>query len=68
MTEAPATLSDRLIRRAEVLQIVPVSSPTLWRWERDGKFPKRITLARNLVAWKLSEVMAWLDEQGKEDA
>jgi len=54
---------DRLIRREELQQMVPVSDTTLWRWERDGKFPKRITLSRNVVAWRLSEIQEWITYQ-----
>lgn len=60
--------NDRLIRRDELRQIVPVSDPTLWRWERDGKFPKRVTLARNLVAWRWSDIQTWIAAQGREAA
>lgn len=52
---------DRILTRAELKRIVPVSDMTLWRWERDGKFPKRIVLARNKVGWRFSSVMLWLD-------
>jgi prophage regulatory protein len=63
---SPSGSQDRLIRRDELREIVPVSDPTLWRWERDGKFPKRINLARNLVAWRLSDVNSWLAAQGRD--
>lgn len=59
------TKEDRLILQDEVQRLVPVSKPTLWRWERDGKFPQRIKLSRNLVAWRRSEILEWIAGQGK---
>lgn len=31
----------RIVKEKSVLERIPVSRATLWRWERDGKFPKR---------------------------
>ncbi len=33
---------------------------TVWRWERDGLFPKRIKLGPHAVGWLESEVDAWI--------
>jgi prophage regulatory protein len=49
-----------LIRRPELLRLVPFSSVTLWRWERNGEFPKRLQVGRRAVAWRRSEILAWL--------
>jgi predicted DNA-binding transcriptional regulator AlpA len=35
------------------------SLPTLYRWEREGKFPARIRLGAK-VGWDSQEVAAWL--------
>ena len=37
-----------------------MSDPTLWRWERAGKFPKRVQLGGNSVGWIESEIDAWV--------
>lgn len=36
------------------------SRSTLWRWERDGKFPKSIRITPRLTVWDAAEVRAWL--------
>jgi predicted DNA-binding transcriptional regulator AlpA len=36
---------------------------TIWRWERDQRFPARIRIGANRVAWRLSEVLAWIEEK-----
>ncbi len=37
----------------------PPNRSTLWRWERDGRFPARIEVAPNTIRWLRSEVRAW---------
>jgi len=37
-----------------------LSRSTVWRLEREGKFPKRIQLSPNCVGWKKSDVLDWL--------
>jgi predicted DNA-binding transcriptional regulator AlpA len=52
---------ERLLRRM-LRQVVPVSDMTIWRWERDGHFPRHLTVnSRNY--WLLSEVKSWLAAQ-----
>lgn len=53
----------RLIGRKELLAIVPYSDVSIWRLERDGLFPRRITIGPNRVAWRLVEVLTWIDER-----
>ncbi len=33
---------------------------TLYRWIKDGRFPKPIRLGPNSVAWRWSAIEAWL--------
>ncbi len=56
-------LPDRLIDAKERRLLVPYSDMHVWRLERDGKFPKRIKIGPNRVAWRLSEILAWIDEK-----
>jgi prophage regulatory protein len=54
-----ADLSVRLLSKAEVLEAVGVTFPTLWKWMRAGKFPLARTLGSR-PAWVASEVEAWI--------
>lgn len=56
---------DRIMRKRELLRVVGLSDPTIWRMERAGRFPKRIHLGSNSVGWYESEILAW-QEQKKE--
>jgi len=50
----------RLISKAEGMNIVGLSFPTIWEWMRLGKFPRsRVCGAR--VKWIEAEVIAWVN-------
>ena len=63
MNMAPA---NRIIRKPELLAQLGVTHTTVWRWEKAGKFPKRLRLGKNACGWLKSEVEAWI--QAKADA
>jgi prophage regulatory protein len=58
----------RMLRQPEVLQLTGYSETTLWRREREGKFPRRRRLGGNLVAWRSDEVEAWMESLPLADA
>ena len=52
---------ERLLTRRLLRKLVPVSDMTIWRWERDGQFPRHLSVhGRNY--WLFSEVQQWLAE------
>lgn len=51
---------ERVVRKPELLNIIGLSDATVWRMERDGKFPKRLRLGGNSCGWLESEVRGWL--------
>ena len=57
---------DRIIRKKELLKIVGLSDPTIWRMEWAGTFPKRIKLGGNSVGWYESENTGWMDGKKKD--
>ena len=52
-----------LILRAERKRLVPLSDTTVWRMERRGEFPRRISISDKRVAWRRSEIEAWLEKR-----
>jgi len=52
----------RIIRIAEIAStptkagILPVSPATIWRWVRDGKFPKPFKLGSSVTAWHMADI------------
>jgi predicted DNA-binding transcriptional regulator AlpA len=43
--------------------LLPVSPATVWRWVRDGKFPKPFSLGPNTTVWDKAAVDQWLAKQ-----
>jgi predicted DNA-binding transcriptional regulator AlpA len=56
MTELPSPL----VFRPEAVQRSTLSSVTLWRWEKIGKFPKPIKISARRIAYRREEFEAWL--------
>lgn len=59
---------ERLIRKPELMSMIGLSDATVWRMEKAGKFPKRLQLGGNSVAWLESEVLDWLSAKAAERA
>jgi len=41
------------------MKLATVSRATIWRQERDDRFPKRVQISDNAVGWYEREVLAW---------
>ncbi|EPE5498617.1 helix-turn-helix transcriptional regulator [Vibrio cholerae] len=52
-----------LINRKQLLEMIPLSTRTIYNLEQRGEFPKRIALTSRNVAWDLSEVELWIEER-----
>ena len=50
-----------LITRPELLKLVPYTIRHIYRMEKAGKFPARVKVGANRVAWVQSEVQRWLE-------
>lgn len=53
--------NDRLVREDERKFITSISRSQAWKLEQQGLFPKRVQLGIRSVAWKLSELLDWVD-------
>ena len=49
-----------------LLEIVPFSRQHILRLEKRGRFPRRIRLGDNRVAWLRSEIEQWIDARVAE--
>lgn len=54
---------DRIIRSNEVQDMVGLSRQTIWRYEKNGKFPQRVKLGNISVGWKLNEIQDWIQQR-----
>ena len=48
------------LSKAQVLQKIPVTAPTLWSWVRAGKFPRPQAISPNKTVWVAAEVDEWM--------
>jgi prophage regulatory protein len=53
-------MTDKIIRKPELLSRIQLSDATVWRLEKAGRFPRRIKLGGNSVGWFESELDNWL--------
>ncbi len=56
---------DRLIRTAEVQKLAAIGRNTIYTWMGQGKFPLPVSLGGSRVAWRLSDVSAWIASRPK---
>jgi prophage regulatory protein len=57
-TEAPS-VGERLLSKAEVCRIVGATFPTIWTWQRAGKFPRSRSVGGKSM-WLESEIRQWM--------
>lgn len=55
--------NEKLQRRTEVLERTGLSNSTLYYFITEGTFPKPVRLGKRTVAWKKSELDAWIDSR-----
>ena len=58
---------DRLIPIAELVQISSLSKATLYRQISDGTLVAPLKLGKHRIAWRLSDIEAWLKSHGRAD-
>jgi prophage regulatory protein len=46
----------------EVDDITRLSDTTRWRMEKRGLFPRRVSISPGRVAWRRSDIDAWLSD------
>jgi|TARA_B110000908_G_C10151342_1_gene401495 prophage regulatory protein len=49
--------------RQQLEKLIKVSRPTLYRWMKNGDFPKPVHMGANMVRWKASDIENWLAEK-----
>lgn len=54
---------DRFLAFKQVRELTSLSRSTVWRLEKEGKFPLRRQLGRKSVVWLESEILNWMTEQ-----
>ena len=64
--------NERYIRIKELVGsrvepgLVPVTKSTIWKWVQEGKFPAPIHLGPRVTAWRLEDILNFLENCGKK--
>ncbi len=56
----------RILTRAQVLELVPLSYATIWALIRRGEFPRAIKITATRVGWKEPEIGAWIEARPRQ--
>jgi prophage regulatory protein len=62
-----ASVRDVLIRISNVCAITGLSVPTIYRLMSRNEFPRPLKITNTARAWKLSEIMAWVDSRQRRE-
>lgn len=55
-------MADKLLRRPEVLRKTGIGgTSTLYDWMAHGTFPRPVKIGARAVAWRESDVDAWIE-------
>jgi len=55
-----------LVRIPQILDVIPVSPATWWRWVKSGKAPQGIKLSPQITTWRAEDVRALIDQLAAE--
>lgn len=54
---------SRFLRFPEVRHLTGLSRSTIWRYEREGRFPQRIQIGDNAVGWDERDILTWMSQR-----
>jgi prophage regulatory protein len=60
------SLREMLLRIDTVCAITGLSTPTIYRAMAKGEFPRPVKITSYARAWKLSEIMEWVDSRDRD--
>jgi prophage regulatory protein len=53
-------MTEKILRRHAVEEMVGIGRSTLYAWVANGTFPKPVRLGVRAVGWRESEIVKWL--------
>ena len=59
-----APLMDRFLSRAQVSELTGLSTTTIWREIRAGRFPKAVSLSPNRKGFRAQDIADWMRSRG----
>ena len=52
---------DRMLRIADVLEVVGIGRSTLYKMVADGRFPRPVRVGLRASRWRQSDIQQWMD-------
>lgn len=59
--------SIKLITRQQLIKALTISEAKLWRWQQESDFPKSLQLGPKRVAYRVTDIEAWLSEKSRKN-
>ena len=53
----------KILKAKEVASMINLSRVTIWRLEKEGKFPQRIRISTKRIGWLEDEVTKWIKKR-----
>lgn len=66
MSNIPVFPETGFLRIKQLLNFIPASEPTIWRWVKNGQFPKPVKLGPRTTAFDVAAVREWMEERNRE--
>lgn len=54
------------MRLPQILEVIPVSKTTWWRWTKSGKAPKGILFTRKIRVWRVEDIYDLIEKLGQK--
>ncbi|MGF6211959.1 helix-turn-helix transcriptional regulator [Comamonas sp. 4034] len=67
ISQLPSPYHDRLLQINVVQQLTGAGRQTIYRWMDSGAFPLAVRVHGKRIAWKESEINAWIDSRPRAD-
>lgn len=59
-SEPSSTGAERMLSIAEVIRLTGACRSSIYAWTKAGLFPKGVKIGLRRVAWRASELEAWM--------
>ncbi|TAM06381.1 MAG: AlpA family phage regulatory protein [Paraburkholderia sp.] len=66
--EAYVMPTTGFIRASNLVKVLGISSPTLYRWMDTGVFPKSVQIGPKATGWNVDVVRTWIDARSSGGA
>jgi excisionase family DNA binding protein len=56
---------ESMLSVQDVASLLNIGETTVYRWERDGKIPKKIKISHKKVVWLRDDLLKWINRLNK---